>query len=122
MDYGQALVWLRKSAYQGYAPAMCDLGICYENGEGVKQDFKEAVRWVRKSAELGWAMGEYQLAFYYYHGAGIPKDMEKAAEWSRKAMKKGYPQAFGLDQAIQYELNQGSVEKGQKKSSYKLAE
>lgn len=104
MDYPEAVKWLRKSAEQGYAPAMCDLGICYENGEGLKQDFKEAARWVRMSAERGWPMGQYQMAFYYYHGAGVPKDMKKADEWNRKAMEQGYPEAFGLAQAIQLEL------------------
>ena len=87
-------MWLKKSADQGYAPAQCDLGICYENGEGVKQDFKEATRWVRMAADQGLAEGEYQLGFYYYHGAGVPKDLQKALEWNQKAADQGYVPAI----------------------------
>ena len=43
----------KTSAEQGNANAQYDLGIRYENGEGVIQDFKQAVKWYTKSAEQG---------------------------------------------------------------------
>jgi len=29
------------------------LGVCYKDGEGVKQDYSQAVEWYRKAAEQG---------------------------------------------------------------------
>jgi uncharacterized protein len=42
-DYATALRVLRPLADQGYAEAQSNLGLMYENGNGVTQDFKEAV-------------------------------------------------------------------------------
>src|SRR5437868_1265917 len=44
-DSAKALVWYRKSAEQGYAPAEANLAYMYENGAGVTQDYKEAFAW-----------------------------------------------------------------------------
>ncbi|MBR3687984.1 MAG: SEL1-like repeat protein, partial [Lentisphaeria bacterium] len=30
-----------------------NLGVCYENGDGVEQDYAEAVKWIRRAAEQG---------------------------------------------------------------------
>ena len=52
-DDAEAVRWYRKAAKQGYAKAQCNLGVAYENGQGVKQDHDEAVRWYLKAAEQG---------------------------------------------------------------------
>jgi TPR repeat protein len=39
-----------KAAEQGYAPAQNNLGLEYEDGRAVPQDYDEAVKWFRKSA------------------------------------------------------------------------
>ncbi|MBQ6780847.1 MAG: SEL1-like repeat protein [Treponema sp.] len=44
---------LKKSAEQGDAEALYQLGNCYQNGEGVEQDIKKAVEWWLKAADLG---------------------------------------------------------------------
>jgi TPR repeat protein len=41
-DYNQAASWLTKAAKQGDGYAMLNLGVLYENGWGVAQDFDEA--------------------------------------------------------------------------------
>ncbi|MBQ8274026.1 MAG: sel1 repeat family protein [Bacteroidaceae bacterium] len=46
----EAVKWYRKSAKQGDADALCNLGECYANG-GAFLDYAEAVKWYRKSAE-----------------------------------------------------------------------
>ena len=45
----EAVKWLRKSAKQKCPEAYCQLGICYENGEGVDRDLDEAASWYRKA-------------------------------------------------------------------------
>ena len=42
-----------KSAEQGNADAQCWLGLCYDLGKGVGQDYGEAMKWLRKAAEQG---------------------------------------------------------------------
>ena len=42
-----------KAALQGDAGAQNNLGVCYEYGEGVKQDYAEAVKWYQKAAQQG---------------------------------------------------------------------
>ena len=46
---------VHQGAEQGYAKAHYNLGVMYENGEGVPEDDKEAVKWYTKSAEQGLA-------------------------------------------------------------------
>ena len=46
-----AVEWFLKSAEQGCPDAFYALGICYENGEGVAQDFDEAIAWYRKAVD-----------------------------------------------------------------------
>jgi uncharacterized protein len=44
-DYGLAALWLRKAAEQGNSDAQNDLGLLYEEGNGVPQDYAEAYFW-----------------------------------------------------------------------------
>ena len=44
------LHWLRLSAMQGYAEAQYALGICYQDGIGVKADIEKAMDWYERSA------------------------------------------------------------------------
>ncbi len=53
-DYATALREWRPLAKQGNAKAQHNLGVMYEIGEGVPQDFAEAVKWYRKAADQGW--------------------------------------------------------------------
>ena len=47
----KAVKWMRKAADQGLAKAQFNLGMMYEVGRGVVQDYAEAVKWYRKAAE-----------------------------------------------------------------------
>ena len=58
----------RRLAEQGLAAAQFDLGVLYENGDGVRQDYVEAVNWYRLSAEQGYAMAQNNLAGMYARG------------------------------------------------------
>ena len=44
-DYGKAVECFRKAAEQGLAEAQANLGMCYDNGNGVEQDFTQAFTW-----------------------------------------------------------------------------
>ena len=48
-DYATALQEWRPLAEQGVAQAQYNLGLMYDNGWGVPQDYQEAVKWFRLS-------------------------------------------------------------------------
>jgi len=44
---------VKRSAEQGLACSMCELGGMYLEGKGTKIDYNEALRWFTKASELG---------------------------------------------------------------------
>ena len=48
-------------AEAGDAELQFSLGVMYEHGEGVRQDYAEAVRWYRKAAEQGDSDAQHNL-------------------------------------------------------------
>ncbi len=77
-DYATALREYRPLAEQGHATAQYNLGIMYDNGQGVLQDYAKAVKWVRKAAEQGDANAQYNLGLMYKNGLGVPQDEAQA--------------------------------------------
>ena len=55
-DYATALQLLRPLAAQGSAQAQYKLGLMYQAGEGVSQNYAEAAKWFRKAADQGHSM------------------------------------------------------------------
>ena len=80
-DYEAALVWFKLAAEQGFANALYNLGVMYDQGQGVAQDYKEAVRWYRKAAEQGHASSQFILGSMYDDGRGVPQDYFQAHLW-----------------------------------------
>ena len=92
-DYGMAVKYYRIAADQGYAPAQCNLGVCYENGRGVPQDYKEAVRLYRLAADQGDPFGQKCLGVCYENGHGVAQDYKEAVKYYRLAADPGYAEA-----------------------------
>ncbi len=91
-----------------------NLALRYNNGQGVKQDYKEAVKWYRKAAEQGHAEAQYKLGFMYENGRGVVQSDKDAAIWYRKAADQGDVYAQ-LNLAQMYEYGQG-VQKNKKEA------
>lgn len=92
-DLKQAVQLYRFAAERGFAEAQNDLGDCYYNGNGVKQDFNEAARWYRKAAMQGDVPARCNLGICYYYGNGVNQDYIEAIEWHTQAAKHGYAAA-----------------------------
>jgi TPR repeat protein len=69
---------------------MYNLGVLYEHGQGVEQDYKRARRWYEKAAACGDASAMYNLGLLYANGRGVEQDYEQARRWYEKAVKAGY--------------------------------
>jgi TPR repeat protein len=52
-DYATAMQLWRPLADRGDADAQFDLGVLYQNGQGVPQDYAAALNWYRKAADQG---------------------------------------------------------------------
>ena len=69
--------------------AQYNLGLMYDNGQGVPQDYKQAVKWYTKAAEQGDANAQYSLGYMYANGQGVPQDYKQAVMWFTKAAEQG---------------------------------
>ena len=78
-DYENALYWFKKAAKYGDAQAQCDIGLLYDNGNGVKKSSKQAAKWYKKAAKLGNAQAQYNYAVCLENGDGVRKNAKKAA-------------------------------------------
>ncbi|MEI6195263.1 MAG: tetratricopeptide repeat protein, partial [Verrucomicrobiota bacterium] len=74
---------MRAAAQEGDAQAQCYLGVCFQNGQGVAQDYNEAVKWFRRSAEQNDPVAQCYLGVCYMTGAGVPQEYSEAARWLR---------------------------------------
>lgn len=88
-DYACALRELQPLAEQGDANAQNRLGVMYDYGQGVQQDYEEAAKWYRKAAEQGNDNAQNNLAFLYAKGQGVQQDYTEAVKWWRKAAEQG---------------------------------
>jgi TPR repeat protein len=66
---------------QGVASAQFYLGLMYEKGRGVRQDYAAALTWFRKAAAQGYAGPQNNLGLLYERGRGIRKDVVHALMW-----------------------------------------
>jgi TPR repeat protein len=73
----------------GIAYGQSKIGMMYEHGYGVTQNYKQAVAWYRKAAKQGNASAQHSLGGMYAHGRGVTKNNEQAVVWYRKAAKQG---------------------------------
>ena len=67
-DYATALNELRPVAAGGHPAAQVNLGIMYEEGQGVTQNHAEALKWYRQAALRGYAKGELRIGTLYHAG------------------------------------------------------
>jgi uncharacterized protein len=84
-DFATALRLFEPLAIQGNAEARFNLGIAFERGQGVAQDYREAVKWYRLAAEQGLAVAQFNLGLMYSNGRGVPQNDGEAVKWYRLA-------------------------------------
>lgn len=72
-DYATALKEWQPLAEQGNAVAQYNLGVMYDNGQGVPQNYARAGFWYKKSAAQGKASAQNNLGVMYNTADGIPE-------------------------------------------------
>ena len=81
------------AAEQGHAVAQYNLGITYENGDGVDVNYKKAYGWYEKAAEQGNKKAQFSLGVMYKNGRGVDVNYKKVMEWFEKAAEQGHAKA-----------------------------
>lgn len=89
-DYKAAYEKWGPLAEQGNAHAQSNIGLMFDNGQGVTQDFKEASKWYRLAAEKGQADAQTNLGVMYGKGHGVIQDYKEAVKWYRLAAEQGH--------------------------------
>ena len=69
-DYAKAREWYEKAAAKGDATAMINIGLLYDNGQGVAQDYVKAREWYEKAAAKGDRDRHGDLGVLYENGQG----------------------------------------------------
>ncbi|MDB4736536.1 sel1 repeat family protein, partial [Planctomycetota bacterium] len=75
-DLSEMLRWYRAAAAEEDSTAIANLAICYQNGEGVREDEVRAYEFRERAASLGHAGSEIWLAFAMVDGTGCEPDPE----------------------------------------------
>ena len=104
---------LKNRAAQGEAKAQTILGILYDEGRGVPQDYTEALKWYHLAAAQGEAPAQHNLGNLYAEGRGVPQDYAEALKWFRLAAAQGDALAqhnLGLMYAKGYGVPQDHIE------------
>lgn len=116
--YAIALQYYTKAANHGDKVASYKIGVMYNNGKGVQQDYIQAAQWFeksvnqgnvfvqedldkamsnvgititeyRKAANKGDVVAQMRLSTLYFFGGVIDKDLAKSAKWMLKAARQG---------------------------------
>ncbi len=77
-DRLQGIQGIRTMAETGYVWAQVGLGMSYDTGEGVPQNFAKAFDWYSRAAERGNDFAQNNLGTMYESGRGVPQDLVKA--------------------------------------------
>ena len=133
-DEKKAFAYYTKASNLGHYRAMCNLGIDYINGKGVKACTELGVYWFKKAAEGDVVNAKFNLAYCYEFGVGTSKDINQAINYYSSAARDGHAEsALRLGeihmneesvkdyQNAMYWLNL-AMEKGNKKAYSLLAE
>ncbi|MDK4684235.1 tetratricopeptide repeat protein [Kingella negevensis] len=84
-DYTTAFKIWSELANQGNAVTQHNLGVMYEQGQGVAQNYQQAVQWYQKAANQGHAKAQGNLGYMYKNGLGVAQNLKQARYWYTKA-------------------------------------
>jgi TPR repeat protein len=109
-----AAVPFRAEAEQGDVSAQLMLGIMYDEGRHVPQDYAEAVKWFRKAADQGDKGAQSLLGAMYELGHGVQQDYVHAHMWYNLAAAQGSALAADSRERVEKAMTPAQVAEAQK--------
>lgn len=110
-DYGYSISMLKPLARGGDPFAQFALGVMYDDGLGLPQNFARALHWYRKAAYSGLVDSQYILARFYGRGRGVKQDPATAFFWFNIATAGGHPFAARLRDQHRHQITVAQREK-----------
>lgn len=95
-QWDDPLLALRTAAVEGEARALTELGLKYENAEGVTRDQERAHSLFCRAARQGYAEAQFRLGWAYANGRGGARDDRIAAALFTMAAEQGHEYAARL--------------------------
>ncbi|GAA9634557.1 hypothetical protein HpHA98_01140 [Helicobacter pylori] len=92
-DFSKARKYFEKACDLNDSSGCKNLGVLYENGQGVEKDLIKVAYLYSRACELNNGWGCSFLGVLYYNGDGVKQDSKKAAALFEKACKLGYKKA-----------------------------
>jgi TPR repeat protein len=100
-------------AETGSLEAQFCLGVMFELGMEVPQDFERSLHWYRLAAGQGDPIAQSAIGNMYHDGRGVPQDYEEAARWYQLAKAQGsdfvgfnaLKTAQSLDRELQFAID-----------------
>lgn len=65
------------------------MGVIFEHGDGVPEDYLEALRWYKLAADQGFASAQFKMGFMYNSGKGVKCNYPEAMRWLKLAAEQG---------------------------------
>jgi uncharacterized protein len=94
VDHIQQTERLLENAESASPEDKYNLGMRYERGTAVPQNYREAARWYRLSAMHAYPDAQYKLCEMSEHGRGVPQDYQEALRWCGLAADQGHGPAM----------------------------
>ena len=94
--------------------AQFNLGVMYDKGQGVQQDYKETMKWHTLSAQQGHATAQASLSLMHAMGLSVPQDNVYAHMWSNIADSNGNKDGAILRDILAKKMTPSQIEEAQK--------
>ena len=91
--FAEAFQEWSSAAEAGDARGALYVGVLYDTGLGVPQDYNQAMAWYRRASDAGSPAGAFNVGVLYDAGIGVGKDPAQAAAWYSLAAKRGFGRA-----------------------------
>jgi len=112
--FSDAANYFKQAADQGDAGAQYNLGLMYNDGQGVTSNRKEAAKWFQKAAEQGFAKAQDILGLMYSNGKVVPRDYILAYMWFNLAGINGEPDSTTSRDIIASMMTPSQLEQAKK--------
>ena len=88
-DFKNAVLYYEKAVAMGSLEGYCNLGYCYEQGQGVVLNSQKAYEHYLYAAEHGSTRGCMSVASCYINGIYVEQSVAEALKWFTKAAEDG---------------------------------